>query len=216
MFQTKNWKGYVTLAMAPNGVHNWRKVISMHTLNLNSSGCLGVTGIIGGLACVCTTGSFRCLCDGVLGYTVLEKPPPVHPTEIRTSISPSSAVEINTTSALGNYATEAGEFPSDSGVFQWSVIVISVTSITSGLPGCDGASAKIHISGRGKPTTYATKLKIKSDKMNPAPTHDDEGEFRRRFTAVVLEADGVGTNVIVLDLLYGQTGRLFCQGWNDL
>nr|CAD7576902.1 unnamed protein product [Timema californicum] len=37
-----------------------------------------------------------------------EKPPPVHPTEIRTSISPSSAVELNTTSALANYDTEAG------------------------------------------------------------------------------------------------------------
>nr|CAD7463255.1 unnamed protein product [Timema tahoe] len=33
--------------------------------------------------------------------------PPVHPTEIRTSISPSSAVELNTTSALANYANEA-------------------------------------------------------------------------------------------------------------
>nr|CAD7573905.1 unnamed protein product [Timema californicum] len=32
----------------------------------------------------------------------------VHPIEIRTSISPSSAVEFNTTSALANYATEAG------------------------------------------------------------------------------------------------------------
>nr|CAD7455802.1 unnamed protein product [Timema tahoe] len=40
-------------------------------------------------------------------YTSREKPPPVHPTEIRTSISPSSAVELNTTSALTNYATEA-------------------------------------------------------------------------------------------------------------
>nr|CAD7200906.1 unnamed protein product [Timema douglasi] len=38
-----------------------------------------------------------------------EKPPPVHPTEIRTSISRSSAVELNTTSALANYATEAGQ-----------------------------------------------------------------------------------------------------------
>nr|CAD7456927.1 unnamed protein product [Timema tahoe] len=36
-----------------------------------------------------------------------EKPPAVHPTEIRTSISTSSAVELNTTSALANYATEA-------------------------------------------------------------------------------------------------------------
>nr|CAD7434020.1 unnamed protein product [Timema monikensis] len=32
----------------------------------------------------------------------------VHPTEIRTLISPSSAVKLNTTSALANYATEAG------------------------------------------------------------------------------------------------------------
>nr|CAD7407954.1 unnamed protein product [Timema cristinae] len=32
----------------------------------------------------------------------------VHPTEIRTSVSPSSAVGLNTTSALANYATEAG------------------------------------------------------------------------------------------------------------
>nr|CAD7266727.1 unnamed protein product [Timema shepardi] len=38
----------------------------------------------------------------------VEKPPPVHPTEIRTSISPSSAVEFNATSALANYTTEAG------------------------------------------------------------------------------------------------------------
>nr|CAD7412324.1 unnamed protein product [Timema cristinae] len=36
------------------------------------------------------------------------KTTPVHPTEIRTSISSSSAVELNTTSALANYATEAG------------------------------------------------------------------------------------------------------------
>ncbi|CAG2054662.1 unnamed protein product, partial [Timema podura] len=42
----------------------------------------------------------------VLTYQ-LEKPPPVHPTEIRTSISPSSVVELNTTSVLANYATES-------------------------------------------------------------------------------------------------------------
>nr|CAD7591056.1 unnamed protein product [Timema genevievae] len=36
-----------------------------------------------------------------------EKLPPVHPTEIQTSIFPSSAVELNTNSALANYATEA-------------------------------------------------------------------------------------------------------------
>nr|CAD7573311.1 unnamed protein product [Timema californicum] len=35
----------------------------------------------------------------------------VHPTEIKTSISPSSVVNLNTTSALANYATEAGLSP---------------------------------------------------------------------------------------------------------
>nr|CAD7575910.1 unnamed protein product [Timema californicum] len=39
-----------------------------------------------------------------------KKNTPVHPTEIRTSISLSSALELNTTSALVNYATEAGHF----------------------------------------------------------------------------------------------------------
>nr|CAD7409090.1 unnamed protein product [Timema cristinae] len=38
----------------------------------------------------------------------LGKTTPSSPTEIRTSISPSSAVELNTTSTLANYATEAG------------------------------------------------------------------------------------------------------------
>nr|CAD7263568.1 unnamed protein product [Timema shepardi] len=42
------------------------------------------------------------------GKTIYEKTPPVPPTEIRTSISPSSAVELYTASALANYATEAG------------------------------------------------------------------------------------------------------------
>nr|CAD7569408.1 unnamed protein product [Timema californicum] len=39
----------------------------------------------------------------------LGKQPPVHLSEIRTSISQSSAVELNTTSVLANYATEAGD-----------------------------------------------------------------------------------------------------------
>nr|CAD7575059.1 unnamed protein product [Timema californicum] len=46
--------------------------------------------------------------NGEIEVRISEKPPSVHPTEIRTSISPSSAVELNTTSALANYATEAG------------------------------------------------------------------------------------------------------------
>nr|CAD7259890.1 unnamed protein product [Timema shepardi] len=44
----------------------------------------------------------------------LGKTTPVHLTEIRTSISPSSAVELSTTSALANYATEAGRVSTSS------------------------------------------------------------------------------------------------------
>nr|CAD7576986.1 unnamed protein product [Timema californicum] len=46
---------------------------------------------------------------GVASNLQLDKPPPVHPTEIRTSISPSSAVELNTTSALAIHAAEADQ-----------------------------------------------------------------------------------------------------------
>nr|CAD7442726.1 unnamed protein product [Timema bartmani] len=41
---------------------------------------------------------------GVYSYTLNK----IHPTEIRTSISPSSVIWLNTTGALANYATEAG------------------------------------------------------------------------------------------------------------
>nr|CAD7607020.1 unnamed protein product [Timema genevievae] len=51
--------------------------------------------------------SKRFLWDTILA-SFQEKPPPVHPTKTRTSISPSSVIELNTTSALANYATEAG------------------------------------------------------------------------------------------------------------
>nr|CAD7443024.1 unnamed protein product [Timema bartmani] len=54
-------------------------------------------------------------------YT-MEKPLPVHPTEIRTSISPSSAIELNTTSALANYATEAAD--KECGCFLVTAVVV--------------------------------------------------------------------------------------------
>nr|CAD7444735.1 unnamed protein product [Timema bartmani] len=41
------------------------------------------------------------------GQPFRQKPPSVHPTEIQTSIFPSSVVWLNTTGALANYATEA-------------------------------------------------------------------------------------------------------------
>nr|CAD7195448.1 unnamed protein product [Timema douglasi] len=62
-----------------------------------------------------------------------EKPPSVLPTEIRTSISPSSAVELNKTSALANYATEAdpqkySALPRVDGLLLMLVVLLSLTS----------------------------------------------------------------------------------------
>nr|CAD7453751.1 unnamed protein product [Timema tahoe] len=58
-----------------------------------------------------STSAFKFPIDDTVSHRVLlpvrEKPPPVHPTEIRTSIFPSSVVWLNTTGALANYATEA-------------------------------------------------------------------------------------------------------------
>nr|CAD7587747.1 unnamed protein product [Timema genevievae] len=72
--------------------------------------------VLRGLRCTAESVSYGAVsvqCRLLLEYgewkNIKEKPPPVHTTEIRTSISPSSAVELNTTSALANYATEAEE-----------------------------------------------------------------------------------------------------------
>nr|CAD7591512.1 unnamed protein product [Timema genevievae] len=55
----------------------------------------------------CRPYSWRTYLQHKLNLYIKEKPPPVHPTEIRTSISPSSVVWLNTTGVLDNYATEA-------------------------------------------------------------------------------------------------------------
>nr|CAD7567584.1 unnamed protein product [Timema californicum] len=59
----------------------------------------------------------------------LGTPPPIHPTEIRTSISPSSAVKLNTTSALANLATEAVH-PTEirTSIFPSSAVELNTTS----------------------------------------------------------------------------------------
>nr|CAD7588345.1 unnamed protein product [Timema genevievae] len=60
---------------------------------------------------------------GMFSYTGLT----LHPTEIRTSISPSSAVELNTTGALANYATEAA-YRTDEGK-PWVLPVVRKTEL---------------------------------------------------------------------------------------
>nr|CAD7398800.1 unnamed protein product [Timema cristinae] len=54
----------------------------------------------------------------------LGKTTPVHPTEIQTSTSPSSAVELNTSSSLTNYATEAGQI-----INQFNQYIITIRTL---------------------------------------------------------------------------------------
>nr|CAD7194237.1 unnamed protein product [Timema douglasi] len=55
-----------------------------------------------------------------------EKPPPVHPTKIRTSFSPSSEVRFYTKSALANYATEAGGYTLDDNAYYFPELPTTV------------------------------------------------------------------------------------------
>nr|CAD7403308.1 unnamed protein product [Timema cristinae] len=64
--------------------------------------------------------------------------PPVHSTEIRTSISLSSAVELNTTSGLANYATEAGFSTVNANSNPVNV------GISMNIKGCYEARLKVH------------------------------------------------------------------------
>nr|CAD7443800.1 unnamed protein product [Timema bartmani] len=75
------------------------------------------------------------------------KPPLVYPTEIRTSISPSSAVVLNTTSALANYATEAGLMQSGSKMSYPSQILFLLLSCFILLPPCPALPDVIPIGG---------------------------------------------------------------------
>nr|CAD7201330.1 unnamed protein product [Timema douglasi] len=84
----------------------------------------------------------------------LGKTTPVHPTEIRTSISPSSAVELNTTSALANYATEAAScqyfsshpsvYEIDTKIFVWNCALYNASDVVF------DCCAHAHIEGGGR------------------------------------------------------------------
>nr|CAD7427016.1 unnamed protein product [Timema monikensis] len=67
-----------------------------------------LTGIVESLClvsprAVCASPTFSMFCTVPRSF---EQAKLIHTTEIRASISPSSAVELNTTSELANYATE--------------------------------------------------------------------------------------------------------------
>nr|CAD7261756.1 unnamed protein product [Timema shepardi] len=99
----------------------------------------------------------------------LGKPPPVHPTEIRTSISPSSAVELNTTSALANYATEAGCDETSTFIKILSSIFLTITILS--LRGFDRNTASYYPLGLyALSTNYANGLgigKVELEEVNP-------------------------------------------------
>nr|CAD7408959.1 unnamed protein product [Timema cristinae] len=61
-------------------------------------------------------------------------PPPVHPNEIRTAISPSSAVELNTSSALANYATEAVFCAPDDGEIEVRISIGVINCVGNDMP----------------------------------------------------------------------------------
>nr|CAD7258880.1 unnamed protein product [Timema shepardi] len=83
----------------------------MFTMKLGPSVPLRWTALLC-LVLTCATCMYACVehteYKALSNHVVLLVLLAVHPTEIRTLISSSSAVELNTTSALANYATEAG------------------------------------------------------------------------------------------------------------
>nr|CAD7194853.1 unnamed protein product [Timema douglasi] len=91
---------------------------------------------------------------------LLGKPPPVHPTEIRTSISSSSAVELNTTCALANYATEVG-----------SIVTVS-PRLEEGVP--DNEAGKEDKEMEAQPSGGENELSSKSKR------NTTEGKYKRR------------------------------------
>nr|CAD7257702.1 unnamed protein product [Timema shepardi] len=87
--------------------------------------------------------------------------PLVHPTEIRTSISPSSAVELNTTSALANYATEA----------------VHPTEIRTSI----SPSSTVELNTTSALANYATEAGIGKVKLEEANPHLRGGRVENHF-----------------------------------
>nr|CAD7574559.1 unnamed protein product [Timema californicum] len=104
--------------------------------------------------------------------------------ESRTSISPSSAVELNTTSALANYATEAGEYPSGRRypLTPPSILAAYINPPTRIIRASDGVfdcCAHVHIGGgreEGETARKCTHICMEGDRKtmlgkNPTSVH---------------------------------------------
>nr|CAD7204617.1 unnamed protein product [Timema douglasi] len=94
-------------------------------------------------------------------------PPPVHPTEIRTSIYPSSGVELNTTSALANYATEAGDRTYNIPVLDpLRITEIKIEDTSADSTGLDITFNDLDIYGLSEAKIVNTKFDLKNNKIN--------------------------------------------------
>nr|CAD7430850.1 unnamed protein product [Timema monikensis] len=98
----------------------------------------------------------------------------VHPTEIRTSFSPSSAVELNTTSALANYATEAVH-PTEirTSISPSSAVGLNTTSALANYATKAGRNALLNIVFVGFLSNSITKVRIvRQEVATVAPCRD--------------------------------------------
>nr|CAD7258463.1 unnamed protein product [Timema shepardi] len=99
----------------------------------------------------------------------LGNPPPVHPTEIRISVSPSSAVELNTTSALANYATKAGSIPGASKMY------LGIGGLGTGSNSAPRGQMRSYLSRGVVAMVYKTEITIRrarsADSQHPISSH---------------------------------------------
>nr|CAD7262218.1 unnamed protein product [Timema shepardi] len=90
----------------------------------------------------------------------LAKTTPIHPTKIRTSISQSSAVELNTTSAIANYTTEAGGKLATQMSPSTKKVGMATQMLLSAKGGKDvEMAARVFLSTKGKDEAYLNILK---------------------------------------------------------
>nr|CAD7574537.1 unnamed protein product [Timema californicum] len=117
------------------------------------------------------------------------KTTPVHPTEIRTSFFPSSAVELNTTSALVNYATE---------------VVVVLTWLLVFPSHCRENHCEIERRRRNKMTAYITELSDMVPTCNALARKPDKLTILRMAVAHMKALRGEYAQLLVHIALRGQ------------
>nr|CAD7196152.1 unnamed protein product [Timema douglasi] len=93
--------------------------------------------------------------------------PNIHPTEIRTSISPSSAVELNTTSELANYATEVG-ITSEESTLNLTITIFETSVLASRIP-VNGRAGMVNSLFPGTPGFRVVTMEQRASQQLPLP-----------------------------------------------